>query len=73
MWLSVGYKLGRMFALLTAGSPTGSQTDWGKPAGALQFHSGRRRSLACLVVSARDVGGAQLPNTHAIQRTEPSG
>jgi len=31
----------------------GSQTDWGKPAGALQFHSGRRRLLACLVVSPR--------------------
>ena len=60
MWLSVGYKLGRMFALFTTGSQTGSQTDWGNPAGALQLHSGRQRSLACLVVIARDVGGAQI-------------
>src|SRR6516164_4966935 len=60
MWLSVGHKLGRMFALFTTGSQTGSQTDWGKPAGALQFRSGRRRSLACLVVGARDAGSALI-------------
>ena len=48
-----------MFALVTMGSQTGSQKT-GQPAGALQLHSGRWRSLACLVVSARDVGGAQI-------------
>jgi hypothetical protein len=46
--------------LLTSGEPNGEPTDWGKPAGALQFHSGRRRSVVCLVVSARDAGGAQI-------------
>jgi hypothetical protein len=54
MGLGAGHKLGHIFALVT----TGSQTGWDKPVGALQFHPGRRRSLACLVVSARDVSGA---------------
>jgi hypothetical protein len=35
------------------GEPNGEPNRLGIPAGALQFHSGRRRSLACLVVSAR--------------------
>src|SRR5215472_6415635 len=59
MWLSVGYKLGRMFALITTGAKRGAKQTGGT-GGRLQFHSSRWRSLACLIVSAPDVSGAQI-------------
>ena len=54
MWLGVGHKIGRMFALLCPGSQTGSQTDRGKPA------------APC---SSTAVGGAQSPVSLSVRAT----
>ena len=56
MWLSVDHKSNVCSHSLPPGA---KQT--GEAGGALQFRCGRRRSVACLLVSARDAGSAQIP------------